>query len=148
MTQRSDLAAQHTTEHILNAVMQRDFGTGRSTSAHFGPKKSKCDYVTPRPLTQDDLHRIETAVNREIDADHRVKTFEISRNEADAAYDMGKVPDSATAIRIVQIGDLDVIPCVGHHVEHTAQIGRFVIKSSDMRDEMTVRIRFALEPAN
>ncbi len=139
------LARSHSTEHILNAVMQRDFGTGRSVEAHFGKKKSKCDYVIDRSLSEEDLRKIEVAVNAEIDADHPVTTFEISREEADAKYDMGKVPDSATTIRIVQIGDLDVIPCVGEHVEHTSQIGRFVIRSADMRDERTVRIRFALE---
>lgn len=125
--------------------MQRDFGTGRSVEAHFGKKKSKCDYVIDRSLSEEDLRKIEAAVNAEIDADHPVTTFEISREEADAKYDMGKVPDSATTIRIVQIGDLDVIPCVGEHVEHTNQIGRFVIRSADMKDENTVRIRFALE---
>jgi len=147
MTDRSELAAQHSTEHILNAVMQRDFATGRSIGAHFGPKKSKCDYRLNRPLSDEDLAKIETAVNIEIQADHQVTTFEISRKEADASYNMGKVPDSATAIRIVKIGDLDVIPCVGQHVEHTGQIGRFVIRSADMKDETTLRIRFALEPS-
>ena len=141
------LFAQHTTEHILNAVMQRDFGTGRSVEAHFGTKKSKCDYVVDHPLSDDDLRKIEAAVNTEIGANHPVTTFEILREEADANYDMGKVPDSAQTIRIVQIGDLDVIPCVGEHVQHTAQIGRFVIRSADMKDERTVRIRFALEPS-
>jgi misacylated tRNA(Ala) deacylase len=139
------LGRSHSAEHVLNAVMQRDFGTGRSVGAHFGPKKSKCDYVISRPLTTEDWPKIEAAVNAEIRADHPVTTFEISREEADARYNMGKVPDSATAIRIVQIGDLDVIPCVGQHVEHTGQLGRFVIKSADMKDETTVRIRFALE---
>ncbi len=138
-------AAPHSSEHILNAVMQRDFGTGRSVEAHFGSKKSKCDYVVDHPLTEEDLAVIQAAVNAEIEADHPVTTFEISREDADAQYDMGKVPDSATTIRIVQIGDLDVIPCVGEHVEHTNQIGRFVIRSADMKDENTVRIRFVLE---
>ena len=146
MTHRSELAAQHSSEHILNAVMQRDFGTGRSVEAHFGAKKSKCDYVVDHPLSDDDLRKIEAAVNAEIEADHLVTTLEISREEADANYDMGKVPDSATTIRIVKIGELDVIPCVGDHVEHTRQIGRFVIRSADMKDETTVRIRFALDP--
>jgi len=143
----NSLFAAHTTEHILNAVMQRDFGTGRSVEAHFGKKKSKCDYVIDHPLTEEDLAKIEAAVNAEIEADHPVTTFEISREEADAYYDMGKVPDSAATIRIVQIGDLDVIPCVGQHVEHTNQIGRFVIRSADMKDESTLRIRFALGPS-
>ncbi|MCK5826908.1 hypothetical protein KAH43_00175, partial [Candidatus Bipolaricaulota bacterium] len=143
MTDRSELAAQHSTEHILNAVMQRDFGTGRSVGAHFGPKKSKCDYVTNRLLTVEELAAIEASVNAEIEAEHPVTTFEISREEADASYNMGKVPDSAATIRIVKIGDLDVIPCVGQHVEHTGQIGHFVIRSADMKDETTLRIRFA-----
>ncbi len=141
----SRLFAEHTSEHILNAIMQRDFGTGRSVEAHFGTKKSKCDYVVDHPLTEEDLAMIQAAVNAEIEADHPVMTFEISREDADAQYDMGKVPDSAMTIRIVQIGDLDVIPCVGHHVEHTNQIGRFVIRSADMKDPHTIRIRFALE---
>ena len=139
------LARSHSAEHILNAVMQRDFGTGRSVEAHFGTKKSKCDYRVDCPLTDNDLLKIEAAVNAEVEADHPVTTFEISREEADAKYDMGKVPDSATTIRIVQIGNLDVIPCVGQHVEHTGQIGRFVIRSADMKDEKIVRIRFTLE---
>jgi Ser-tRNA(Ala) deacylase AlaX len=101
--------------------------------------------VTYRPLTVDEVSRIEAAVNAEIDADHPVTTFEITREEADAGFNMGKVPDSATTIRIVQIGELDAIPCVGQHVKNTRQIGRFVIRSADMKDETTVRIRFALE---
>jgi len=141
----SELPRMHTTEHILNAVMQRDFGTGRSVGAHFSPKKSKCDYAISRPITAEDLPKIQASVNAEIQADHLVTTFEISREKADASYNMGKVPDSATAIRIVKIGDLDVIPCVGQHVEHTGQIGRFVIRSANMKDETTLRIRFALE---
>ena len=139
------LARFHAAEHILNAVMQRDFGTGRSVEAHFGKKKAKCDYVIDRPLNEEDLAKIEAAINAEIEADHPVTTFEISREEADAQYDMGKVPDSAKIIRIVQIGDLDVIPCVGQHVERTGQIGRFVIRSADMKDPHTIRIRFVLE---
>ena len=139
------LARSHSAEHILNAVMQRDFGTGRSVEAHFGTKKSKCDYAVDHPLSEKDLLNIEAAVNAEIEADHPVTMFEISRPEADAKYDMGKVPKSATVIRIVKVGDLDAIPCVGQHVEHTTQIGQFVIRSADMKDENTIRIRFALE---
>jgi len=146
MTDRSEPAAQHSSEHILNAIMQRDFGTGRSVEAHFGKKKAKCDYIVDHPLTDEDLAMIQAAVNAEIEADHSVTTFEISREEADANYDMGKVPDLATTIRIVQIGDLDVIPCVGEHVERTGEIGRFVIRSADMKDENTIRIRFAIVP--
>jgi len=145
MSQRPEYAAQHTTEHILNAVMQRDFGASRSIEVHFGSKKTKCDYRVSHPFGQEEFDRIEQAVNAEIQADLPVESFDVTRETAERDYEMGKVPDSAKAIRIVQIGELDVIPCVGAHVEHTAQIGRFVIRSAEMRDEQTLRIRFGLE---
>lgn len=136
--------AAHTAEHILNAVMQRDFATGRSLEAHFGAKKSKVDYRVSRPLGDADLRAIEAAVNAEITADHPVTSFVVSRVEGERRYDMGKVPEAAESIRIVQIGDLDAIPCVGEHVGRTSDLGRFEIRSADMRSADRIRIRFRL----
>jgi len=124
--------------------MQRDFGTGRSVEAHFGAKKSKVDYRVDRPLSEDDLRAIEAAVNAEIAKDLPVTSFVVPREVAEGRYDMGKVPVYAESIRIVRIGDLDVIPCVGQHVERTGQIGRFEIRSAEMRTESRIRIRFRL----
>jgi len=140
------LAAAHTAEHVLNAVMQRDFGTGRSIEVHLGDKKTKVDYRVDRPLADEDLRAIEIAVNAEISNDHPVTTFTVPRGEAEERYDMGKVPPSAESIRIVQIGDLDVIPCVGEHVDRTGRLGRFTIRSATMRTPDIVRIRFSLTP--
>ena len=41
----------HTAEHILNSVMNRMFGCGRSFRSHIERKKSKCDYKVDRQLT-------------------------------------------------------------------------------------------------
>jgi len=141
---RNPRHAAHTTEHILNAVMQRDVGAGRSIEAHLGVKKSKVDYRVGRVLEADDFEAIEAAVNAEIDRDLPVTTFTVSRKEAEGRYDMGKVPPSAETIRIVQIGDLDIIPCVGDHVDRTGRIGRFEIANAEMRSDDRVRIRFRL----
>jgi Ser-tRNA(Ala) deacylase AlaX len=124
--------------------MQRDFATGRSIETHFGKKKSKVDYVVPQPLEETTIRAIETAVNVEIARDLPVTTFHVSREEAERRYDMGKVPADAESIRIVQIGDLDVIPCVGDHVGRTGQIGRFEIASFEMKGADRVRLRFRL----
>jgi len=138
------MAAAHTAEHILSAVMQRDFGSGRSLETHLGAKKSKCDYVVRRPLSEHDARAIESAVNAEIAKDHRVTSIEIGREEAEGCYDMGKVPPDAKEIRIVAIGDLDAMPCVGAHVERTGELGLFVIRSWTMKSADVVRIRYAL----
>ena len=140
------LHAMHTAEHILSAVMQREFGTGRSLETHLGAKKSKCDYRVDRALQEHDLHGIESAVNAEIEKDHRVSSFEIGREEAEGRYDMGKVPEGAKTIRIVRIGDLDAMPCVGAHVERTGQVGRFVIRSWTMKTPEVIRVRYSVRP--
>jgi len=140
------LAAAHTAEHVLSAVMQRDFGTGRSLETHLSAKKSKCDYRVKRPLGEADVRSIEAAVNAEIARDLLVTSFVVDRAEAESHYDMGKVPEGAEAIRIVRIGDLDIMPCVGSHVERTSELGRFVIRSATMKSDRVVRIRYALMP--
>lgn len=138
------LAAMHSAEHVLNAIMQRDFGAGRSIEAHFGARKSKCDFRVTHPLDDDEIRAIEAAVNAEIARDLPITTFVVSRAEAEGRYDMGKVPARAEAIRIVAIGELDAIPCIGDHVERTSQIGRFEIASAEMRTMNRFRIRFRL----
>lgn len=138
------LAAMHTAEHILSAVMQRDFGTGRSLETHLGGKKSKCDYHVPRPLDDAAVRAIEAAVNAEIAKDLSVSSFVVPRVEAEGRYDLSKVPSGAERIRVVRIGDLDTMPCVGEHVERTSQLGRFVLRNVTTKEPDVVRIRYAL----
>ncbi|MBU0595887.1 hypothetical protein KJ567_04300 [Candidatus Bipolaricaulota bacterium] len=76
---RDPLTAMHTAEHILSAVMQRDYGSGRSLETHLGAKKSKCDYRVPRPLDEAAVRAIEDAVNVEIVKDLPVTSREVSR---------------------------------------------------------------------
>lgn len=137
----------HSAEHLLTAVMRRDFGSERNLEMHLGRKKSKCDYHVDRPLTEGDRHAIEAAVQTEIDGDHPVRVVHITRLEAEGRFDLWKVPDDAEEIRVVRIGGFDETPCSGEHVDRTSQIGRFVVRSMTMKDESTVRIRYAVEDA-
>lgn len=98
----------------------------------------------PRGLNDEDIAAIEGAVNEEIVRDDRVVYETLSVETAEKMYDLWKVPASAEAIRIIHIGDFDATPCSGEHVEHTAQIGKFHIKSYQMKDDRTVRIRFSV----
>ena len=138
------LYAAHTAEHILSAVMRREYRSPRVLETHLGAKKSKCDYSVRRPLSEDDVRRIEAAVNAEIEADHPVSESLVSIDKARGRFDLSKVPDAEERIRIVAIGDLDQTPCSGPHVERTSQVGRFEIRSADMRSEERIRIRFRL----
>ena len=137
-------ARMHTAEHILTAVMRQMFSSPRNLEMHLGEKKSKCDYAVPRALSDEDIAAIEGAVNEEIMRDDQVVYETLSVETAEKMYDLWKVPAGAETIRIVHIGDFDATPCSGEHVEHTAQIGKFHIKSYQMKDDRTVRIRFSV----
>ena len=138
------LARMHTAEHILTAVMRQMFNSPRNLEMHLGEKKSKCDYAVPRGLTDEDVAAIESAVNEEIARDDPVNYEVLSFAAAKEMYDLWKVPPGIDTIRIVHIGDFDSTPCSGEHVEHTAQVGRFRIKSYSMKNENVVRIRFSV----
>jgi len=135
----------HSAEHLLTAVMRRDFGAPRNIEMHLGPKKSKCDYEISRPFTAEDLAAVQSAVNAEIDEDHPVSDESIPLDQARQFFDLWKVPEGVSTVRIVHMGALTSMPCSGNHVAHTAEIGRFRAKSFTMKTDTIVRIRYTIE---
>jgi len=134
----------HSAEHILNQTMDRMFGCGRCVNAHVEKKKSKCDYRFDRQLTEAEIREIEHRVNDVIAADLPVSEHYLGRSEAEKKYNLEKVPENAgDTIRIVMVGDYDACPCIGPHVAHTKQIGRFKVVSTSFDKDM-LRIRFKL----
>ena len=75
---------------------------------------------------------IEARVNDVIAADMPV-TFEFTEvgKLQQGRFDLSRLPVDATQmVRIVHIGDYDECLCVGAHVGHTAEVGRFRISST------------------
>src|SRR5512133_16912 len=136
--------AMHTAEHILNSVMDKMFGCGRSFRSHIEEKKSKCDYKIKRCLSKGELTAVENTVNEIIKLNIPVGELFVSRGEADEKYFTGKLPENAgEKIRIITVGSFDACPCIGQHVSNTSEIGEFSITSCDFEDGV-LRIRFAL----
>ena len=134
----------HSAEHILNQTMVRMFQCGRSFNAHVEKKKSKCDYRFHHPLTAAETEAIESRVNEIIRKDLPVTEMFVTKSEADAAYNLEKLPDNAgNKIRIVKVGDYDACACIGPHVVRTGDIGRLQIVSTDFNNGV-LRIRFKL----
>ena len=134
----------HSAEHLLNQTMVRMFHCGRSFSAHIEKKKSKCDYHFDRALNEEEITGIENRVNEVIQTDLPITEEFISREEAQARYNLERLPeDAGENIRIIKAGDYDACPCIGPHVKTTKEIGRFRIVSSSFQDGV-LRIRFKL----
>lgn len=136
--------AMHTAEHLLNSVMDKMFGCGRSFRSHIEEKKSKCDYKIKRCLSKGELTAVENTVNEIIKLNILVGELFVSRGEADEKYFTGKLPENAgEKIRIITVGNFDACPCIGQHVSNTSEIGEFSITSCDF-EEGVLRIRFVL----
>ena len=125
----------HTAEHILNATMVRLFGCPRSRNAHIERKKSKCDYLLEQAPSDEQIAEIEQTVNEVIGRILDVTIDFVSRDEAAAIVDLGKLPENVSeTLRIVRVGDYDTCACIGAHVKNTSEIGTFKILSHDFAD--------------
>ncbi|MBR5075883.1 MAG: hypothetical protein IKX28_02580 [Bacteroidales bacterium] len=132
---KEEYPPMHTAEHILNGTMVRLFGCPRSRNAHIERKKSKCDYLLEACPTEEQVARIEAAVN-EVIGRHLDVTIEfMTREQAAAIVDLSKLPEDASeTLRIVRVGDYDACACIGAHVGNTSEIGTFKILSHDFED--------------
>ena len=135
----------HSAEHILNQTMDRIYQCGRCFNAHIERKKSKCDYHLNHALNAADIEEIQARVNRIIQSDLPVSEHFLSKAQAMSRFNTEKLPaDAGDRIRIVSIGDYDDCPCIGPHVKSTAEIGKFIITSTDYQDGV-LRIRYKLQ---
>ena len=138
---KQEYPPMHTTEHIINQTMIRLFGCGRSISAHIERKKSKLDYLLAACPTEEEIKKLEEAVNEVIARQLPVTTEFITQEEAQE-----RLPDGASeTVRVVKVGDYDECLCIGVHVENTSEIGTFKIISHDWDEEAKRwRMRFKL----
>ena len=129
------IAPMHSAEHILNQAMVRMFGCSRSRVNHIERKKSKCNYDLSTCPTEEQIRTIEAEVNRIIAANLPITSRYVTRDEVPESIDLSKLPaDASDTLRLVYVGDYDVCPCLGAHVEHTSEIGSFRISSTSYND--------------
>ncbi len=133
----------HSAEHILNQVMVRKFDCDRCFSAHINKKKSKCDYRFDRAISDAEALEIEASVNEAIFSNLEVTEQMISLEEADERFNLTRLPDGVTSVRVVNIGDFDACPCIGEHVDNSSEIGEFKMVSHGF-DDGVLRIRYKL----
>lgn len=132
---KEEFPPMHTAEHILNQTMVRLFGCERSRDAHIERKKSKINYQLPAMPTQEQIAEIERRVNEVIARDLPVTYEFVERDSVPQEVSLDKLPDDASStLRLVRIGDYDVCACIGLHVSHTAEIGKFHINSTSWQD--------------
>lgn len=130
----------------LNQTMVRMFNSGRSFNSHIERKKSKCDYKMNTAPTQEQMDKVESEVNRIIEANLPITEEQLPKTEAAQFVDLSKLPANAPeTIRVVKVGDYDACACIGPHVSNSGEVGKFKIISHS-HNEGVLRIRFRLLP--
>ena len=139
---RLDMAQQHSGQHLLSAVFLRELAAP-TVSFHLGADRVTIDLALAT-VTDDDLRRIETAVNREVCADRAISPRWVSRDEAEAMLVRGalrKLPEREGQIRIVEIAGIEHNACGGTHVAATGAIGSILLRRTEKVKQGT-RVEF------
>jgi alanyl-tRNA synthetase len=135
---RNRIVAHHTATHLMNEALKRVLGSHiRQAGSYVGPDKLRFDFTHPKPLSPEEITRIESLVNSEVRASHPVaaQCYPVSKvAELGATTLLGE--DYGDTPRFLLIGEKGWVDpknrfslelCGGTHVSNTDQIGAFKI---------------------
>ena len=145
---RYSLMKAHTVTHLINGAARRVLGEHVwQSGTQKGLETSRLDISHYRRLTQEEIHQIETLANQAIDANLKVETTWLPRNEAESQYGFrlyqgGAVPGKD--IRVVKTGDWDVEACAGTHLGQTSEVGFVKIVYTERVQDGVERLGYAV----
>jgi alanyl-tRNA synthetase len=122
---RFDHMQQHTGQHLLSAVLMKEFGR-ETVSFHLGEEICTIDVRGAEPGAEA-LLVAEKATNEVIFEDRRVKVLYATREEL-RSLGVRKEVDREGILRAVEIEGVELQPCGGTHVTRTGQIGMIQLR--------------------
>lgn len=135
---RFDLMQQHTAQHLITALAQRDFGLA-TTAFHLNPERSDIVLATPSVPT-DVLAALAERVNAAIRAAHPVTPRFVTEAEL-ASIRFRRLPGEHDGLlRVIEIEGVDRNTCGGTHVANTAEIGAVVVTKIEKKSAKTRRV--------
>ena len=127
---RTDHMEQHGGEHMLaGAVWEKLQGT--TIGLHLGPEDSTIDVELPGErthLTEEEIRMLEDTVNERIRLDAPIRCWFPAAEEL-ASLPLRKAPTVSEHVRIVAMGDFEMVACGGTHPSSTGRIGMIKILS-------------------
>jgi alanyl-tRNA synthetase len=128
--------ANHSATHLLHAALKRVLGPHVSQKGSLvAPDRLRFDFSQPKPVTPDELERIETLVNAIIRQNSDVSTRLMATDDAIKAGAEALFGEKyGDEVRVLTMGDDDdkaysVELCGGTHVRRLGDIGLFTVLS-------------------
>ena len=143
----------HTATHLLNAALKKVLnGDVHQKGSNITNERMRFDFSFDRKLTKEELDQVENLVNEWIKKDLIVTVTE--ENKMDAVHSgaeamfIERYPDIVTVYTISDRTTGEVVSkeiCMGPHVEHTSEIGKFKITKEEASSAGVRRIKAVIE---
>ncbi|MFB6272550.1 MAG: alanyl-tRNA editing protein [Salinibacter sp.] len=137
----------HTAQHVVSKVVLDEFGA-QTAGNQIHADRSRIDFE-PADFSGEDVAFIEERTNAVLDEDLSVEKKQMARAEAEAQTPEGRglldlIPDHVDPLRMVKIGDLDLCPCGGTHVDRLSDVGYIHVTNRTSKGADVDRIEFEL----
>ncbi len=129
---------QHAADHMLAGAAWERYG-GVTIGLHLGKEDSTIDMDLPggrTHLTREEIDTLEALVNARVQADDPIRCW-FPEPEALDRLPLRKRPTVSEHVRVVAMGDYEMVACGGTHPRTTGQIGPVkIISSAPARGKM------------
>ncbi len=137
----------HTAQHVISWYVLEQYGAATAGNQIHGDR-SRIDF-RPVEFEDDDIERIEKAVNALIQKELDVEKKMMDRDRLESEVEEGRsnlelIPDGIDPLRAVIIGGEDICPCGGTHVDNIGEIGEVEIVNRVSKGADTERLEFVL----
>ena len=137
----------HTATHLLNAALKTILSPDcNQKGSNINDERMRFDFNFDRPMTEDEVKKVENLVNEKIKENIPVVYKEMSLEEARKQNFVG-VFDSkyGDVVKTYSIGEFSKEMCGGPHVKSTGELGKFRIVKEQSSSAGVRRIKAVLE---
>ncbi|MFL6646529.1 MAG: alanine--tRNA ligase [Sulfurifustaceae bacterium] len=128
---RQKIRLNHSATHLLHAALRQVLGRHvmqKGSLVH--PDYLRFDFSHPKPVTPDELQRVEDLVNGQVRANHEAETRVMDLEHAKASGAMALFGEKyEEKVRVLRMSDFSIELCGGTHVRRTGDIGLFKVVS-------------------
>ena len=130
---REKTRANHSSLHLLQAALRQIVGDHVAQAGSFnGPDYGRFDFNHYEKLTEEQLHEIESLVNKMIAANDPITTEVMDIDEAKKSGAIALFDEKyGDKVRVVTMGEFSKEFCGGTHASNTADLGVFKIVSEE-----------------
>ncbi|MCE2706519.1 MAG: alanine--tRNA ligase [Proteobacteria bacterium] len=131
MHKRLAIKRNHSVTHLLHKALHEVIGKHATQKGSLvSSDLTRFDFAHDKPLTQNEIEKVEKIVNHVIMMNYAVVTQNMNYDEAVKNGVMALFGEKyGDMVRVIQMGDFSVELCGGTHVDRTGDIGFFTITS-------------------